>query len=435
MTRNAGIVRPMRRQLTRAEYVTAAIGAVQAGLNLYERVTKTRNKVRALRWHTVTVSETEPIWWDLQDRILTLIPEADQRSLSVMFQRDLALAPIAVAYEGSRTHTIRVEGHDVRVTVLASSDGRPVAATSILDDSAAGVVPASEDNSSRLRKPRALQFDCPTIEARHAVIGWLGEVAEARRRREHPPAFHIANRWGGWSDLPPAARRDPATVVLADGIMDSILADIGTFLDAREWYEERGLPWHRGWLLYGPPGSGKSSIPRAVATRFNLDLWYIPLGDMATDADLLNLVSNIRTGGVLLLEDVDVFQQARSRDAEPGDRPESTLSGVLNALDGVATPPGLIKFVTTNNRDALDDALIRPGRCDREEYIGPVVGDQLNRLFQLMYGGHPALPALPTLTEADGVSAAAVLEACKVNQFDPFAAAAAVAALTQGVSA
>jgi len=68
-----------------------------------------------------------------------------------------------------------------------------------------------------------------------------------------------------------------------------------------------------------------------------------------------------------LLEDVDVFHSATERDDEGSG---VTLSGLLNALDGIATPRGLLTVTTTNDPSALDVAVIRPGRVDLSEQFG-----------------------------------------------------------------
>jgi ATP-dependent 26S proteasome regulatory subunit len=144
----------------------------------------------------------------------------------------------------------------------------------------------------------------------------------------------------------------------------------------------------------------------------------MPLADIEKDQDLIRLVSAVRPRSMLLLEDVDVFHAAKVRDDNNG----VSLSGLLNSLDGVATPHGLITVMTTNDKSALDDALIRPGRIDRTEEIGMLDEDQASRLLQLFY---------PKLTQREARRAgrlcvdrspAAVLEVCKRHLSDQGAA-------------
>lgn len=103
-----------------------------------------------------------------------------------------------------------------------------------------------------------------------------------------------------------------------------------------------------------------TSVARALANHFGMPMYYLPLADLEKDADLMSLVTDIGPKSMLLLEDVDVFHAATERNDEEG----TTIAALLNALDGIWTPHGLITVMTTNNRDALDDALIRAGRVD-----------------------------------------------------------------------
>jgi chaperone BCS1 len=64
-----------------------------------------------------------------------------------------------------------------------------------------------------------------------------------------------------------------------------------------------------------------------------------------------------------------------------------TLSGLLNALDGVASSEGRIVFMTTNYLDRLDPALIRPGRVDMKEFIGQCSRHQLVQMYRRFYNG------------------------------------------------
>jgi chaperone BCS1 len=175
-------------------------------------------------------------------------------------------------------------------------------------------------------------------------------------------------------------------VVLREGQMETLVGDLGEFLGREADYVRRGLPWHRGYLLQGPPGTGKTSLTKALAHEFGLDLWYAPLGDLSKDTNLLALLSEVRPRSMLLLEDIDIYHAATTREAE-ADR--VTLSGLLNALDGVSTPHGLITVLTSNEPKVLDDALVRPGRIDRVEDIDYVTQEQAGRLFAYFYQRPP----------------------------------------------
>ncbi|KAK2728903.1 mitochondrial chaperone bcs1 [Colletotrichum kahawae] len=185
----------------------------------------------------------------------------------------------------------------------------------------------------------------------------------------------------GWKRTITRDIRPIETVVMNEDTKQMILADIRSFLDstARLWYVIRGLPYWRGYLLYGRPGTGKSSLSMSVAGCFGLDIYVLRLAGI-NDGRLSALFAELPQRCVVLLEDVDAvgITQSREADAEESDsglevsrsspKPRGTLSlsGLLNVLDGVASQEGRVLIMTTNHREHLDKALIRPGRIDKE---------------------------------------------------------------------
>jgi hypothetical protein len=137
---------------------------------------------------------------------------------------------------------------------------------------------------------------------------------------------------------------------------------------------------------------------------------------MNADTDLGRLLQGIGPRSMLLLEDVDVSHAATER-TETAEG--ISASGLLNALDGVVTPEGLITVMTTNKRDELDDALVRPGRADREIELGYLTDDQFNRLAERLCGGEWGFEGIGDLD----VAPAEVVEVVKRHLDDTQAAA------------
>src|SRR6516165_7419974 len=103
-----------------------------------------------------------------------------------------------------------------------------------------------------------------------------------------------------------------------------------------------------------------------------------------SDEALRSLIDALPVATLLLIEDVDcVFKDQRTTTAESG----VTLSGLLNALDGVSSRDGRVLFMTTNHPERLDPALIRPGRVDLKIELGYATPDQARRLFLWFYRG------------------------------------------------
>lgn len=220
------------------------------------------------------------------------------------------------------------------------------------------------------RETLTLTLIAPGRGAGQAIFRrWLAAAeAHARSERALWPKLHSLGSWGGWSGPTRIRPRPLATVITAEGAGGALLEDARVFLGREEWYVARGIPWRRGYLLYGPPGTGKSSLIRAIVSELGLDLAVVDLtGKSLTDAALRDALSDAPIKAALVLEDVDAAFSGRER----GDAAEGlTFSGLLNALDGLAAQEGRIVFMTTNHRERLDPALIRPGRADRHVALG-----------------------------------------------------------------
>ncbi|KAI9199490.1 BCS1 N terminal-domain-containing protein [Polychytrium aggregatum] len=180
----------------------------------------------------------------------------------------------------------------------------------------------------------------------------------------------------------PRKRRPFESVVLDQNISHRILKDVKKFMTNGKWYYERGIPYRRGYLLYGPPGSGKTSYIQALAGELGYNICLMNLSERGmTDDRLAHLLSNTPPRCLILLEDIDAaFSQRQQSDAQ-GYQSMVTFSGLLNALDGVASAEERIIFMTTNHKERLDPALIRPGRVDMQEYFGNATPEQAEKLF------------------------------------------------------
>ncbi|KLO11868.1 hypothetical protein SCHPADRAFT_915854 [Schizopora paradoxa] len=217
-------------------------------------------------------------------------------------------------------------------------------------------------------------------------------LAEARDAalREQEGKLVLYTAWGTeWRPFGlPRRKRPVSSVVLADGVAERIERDVDAFLKRRKWYAERGIPYRRGYLLHGPPGSGKSSFIQALAGSLNYDICLLNLSERGLGDDKLNhLLSNAVERSIVLIEDIDAAFNKRVQTSEDGYQSSVTFSGFLNALDGVASGEERIVFMTTNHLDRLDPALIRPGRVDLLELIDDARPTQARRLFTRFYGG------------------------------------------------
>ncbi|GLB34820.1 putative AAA ATPase family protein [Lyophyllum shimeji] len=210
----------------------------------------------------------------------------------------------------------------------------------------------------------------------------------AMRGQEGKLVIHTA--WGTeWRPFGlPRRKRPLQSVVLETGISKKIQEDIKSFLQRRQWYADRGIPYRRGYLLHGPPGSGKTSFIQALAGSLSYDICLLNLSERGLTDDKLNhLLSNAPERSFVLIEDVDAAFNKRVQTTEDGYQSSITFSGFLNALDGVASGEERVIFMTTNHVERLDPALIRPGRVDLSALIDDASPVQARTLFAQFYGG------------------------------------------------
>uniref|UniRef100_A0A1U7W0R0 LOW QUALITY PROTEIN: probable mitochondrial chaperone bcs1 n=1 Tax=Nicotiana sylvestris TaxID=4096 RepID=A0A1U7W0R0_NICSY len=136
----------------------------------------------------------------------------------------------------------------------------------------------------------------------------------------------------------------------------------------------------RGYLLYGPPGTGKSSLIAAIANYLKFDVYDLEFSNITSDADLRRLLMSTKNRSyILVIEDIDcsidlpdrtknraVYGHSRSRDQD-----RLTLGGLLNFIDGLWSSIGDERVIifTTNHKEKLDPALLRPGRMDKHIHM------------------------------------------------------------------
>lgn len=230
---------------------------------------------------------------------------------------------------------------------------------------------------------------------REIFFSILQEARELALRQQEGKTVMYTAMGAEWRPFGfPRRRRPLASVVLEKGVSEKIVQDVKEFIENPKWYTERGIPYRRGYLLYGPPGCGKSSFITALAGELEYGICLLSLSDRGLSDDRLNhLLSVAPQQSIILLEDVDAAFVSRDLAAENPAAYQGmgrlTFSGLLNALDGVASTEARIVFMTTNHVDRLDPALVRPGRVDLKQHVGYCSHWQISRMFQRFYPEQP----------------------------------------------
>ncbi|MDR3514063.1 MAG: AAA family ATPase [Caulobacteraceae bacterium] len=191
-------------------------------------------------------------------------------------------------------------------------------------------------------------------------------------------------------------KRSMDTVHMPPAQKQRIAGRLQAFVAAREDYARKGVPWRIGVLLEGPPGTGKTTTICAIAGLLDRDVYVVNIANLVGDNELFSAFNAAGPDAIVALEDIDTIRVAQDRDKAPDQsaipvaigalvgQPAQrvTLSGLLNAIDGIGARQGRILFMTSNCADDIDPALLRPGRVDLREYLGPLEAPEAWTMFK-----------------------------------------------------
>lgn len=211
----------------------------------------------------------------------------------------------------------------------------------------------------------------------------LQEIGKFKKENERDEVKIYLNDEYDWSLSRNVRRRSLESIILQSEVKTDIVKDIEDFISKKDWYHGMGIPWRRGYLLHGLPGNGKTSLVLALASHFNKPIYMIDLSQHSlTDNAAYRLMTDIPHDHFLLIEDIDAVRISREKAGDKG----ITFSGLLNILGGVLSREGCVTFLTTNHKDKLDPALIRPGRIDNIIELKNADRFQIQEIAKRFYG-------------------------------------------------
>lgn len=167
---------------------------------------------------------------------------------------------------------------------------------------------------------------------------------------------------------------------------NKIINHINNWKSLRNIYIEHGITYKTGILLYGKPGTGKTSMVKAIASYYSMELIIINLSEVSVNPRLItDGFDRAYSNSIVLLEDIDCVigdrkdnQSTVTESNMMGVTKGSLMQTLLNSLDGISSSECIV-FATTNYIDRLDSALIRPGRFDlllEMEYFNKEVAEE-----------------------------------------------------------
>ncbi|CAH8310912.1 unnamed protein product [Eruca vesicaria subsp. sativa] len=218
-----------------------------------------------------------------------------------------------------------------------------------------------------------------------------GKAIGVRNRERKLYTNNSSSEWypwmsGKWSNVPFHHPATFETLAMDPEKKEGIKKDLVKFSKGKDYYKKVGKAWKRGYLLFGPPGTGKSTMISAIANFLDYDVYDLELTTVKDNSELKKLLLDTKSKSIVVIEDIDCSldltgqrktkkeedeeedkEKKKEKKKEDEKKSKVTLSGLLNSIDGLwsACSDEKIVIFTTNFVDKLDPALIRRGRMDK----------------------------------------------------------------------
>ena len=175
------------------------------------------------------------------------------------------------------------------------------------------------------------------------------------------------------------------TLVFSNNENEIIKNHLDKFAKNVDFYKSKGITYKTGILLYGTPGTGKTSLARAIATMYHRNICQINMATIES-IDLSSLsvmIDQDKDKFIVLFEDIDTLYLDRESNKADKDY-NAIINKLLQFLDSNTSPNDVIFIATTNHVDRLDEALLRPGRFDLKLEVKGLDKKDVHKLVNIL---------------------------------------------------
>lgn len=215
---------------------------------------------------------------------------------------------------------------------------------------------------------------CIDIEAKKHLNGSIYIVNEVNRESTDISLMTLTDR-------------SIDSLIFSFGESEAICKHIDNFISNIDFYKSKQINYKTGILLYGIPGTGKSSLVKAIASKYNRSICQINVGnlDKIVLSDVTAMINAEETEKyIVLLEDIDTLTLKREDIQKNGGSYEDILNGLMQFLDSNISPDNVIFVATTNHIERLDEAMLRAGRFDLKVEVKPIVEKDIERFTKTL---------------------------------------------------
>ena len=192
-------------------------------------------------------------------------------------------------------------------------------------------------------------------------------------------------------------KRSLSSIFTKDNGHIELFNSVKDFISNRDVYKKLNYPYNYCGLLYGVPGSGKTSTILAIASELKRNIYYMNMSQAST-SQILKALNDNTEDTIYVFEDIDAisYRGASSREDENGNEKDDivskvsgmSLSDLLNITDGLIASDGAICLFTTNHIERLDPAFLRAGRMNKTVEFTYMTADVASDMVKAYLGEH-----------------------------------------------